>query len=62
LHRRAGDKDAAFEQIRRTTVVARTGLPAHCAEQLFVPRGGCIAHVHQHEAARAVGVFGHAGY
>ena len=35
-------------------------LPRHCGEQLIAALNGHMARVHQHEAACAVGVLGHA--
>ncbi len=58
LHGRTGDEDRALERVRDAAVGQ---LPRHRGEQALRRRGAPIAHVHEHEAAGAVGVLRHAG-
>ncbi len=57
LHRRARDEDRAFQAVGDFAVQA----PADGGQQVVLARHGGFARVHQHEAAGAVGVLGHAG-
>ncbi|KAG1388873.1 hypothetical protein G6F58_013417 [Rhizopus delemar] len=62
LHRRAGHDHAAFQHVRGgPAFLAGPGqAPAHRRQQMVLRLHGFFAHVHQHEAAGAVGVFRHA--
>ena len=64
LHRRAGHEHAAFQHVRRFPGAGRAGIwqaPAHGGQQVVGRAHRLVANVHQHEAAGAVGVLGHAG-
>jgi hypothetical protein len=56
LHGRAAHEDAAFEQVVGRAIDA----PAHRGQQAVVRGHRMAAQMHQHEAARAVGILDHA--
>ena len=57
LHHRAADEYAALERVARLPVHA----PADRRDQIVLRAHRILARVHQNEAARAIGVFAHAG-
>ena len=57
LHNGAGHKHAAFQRVLGGLAAL---LPRHGAEQLVLAVDDFAAGIHQHKAAGAIGVFGHA--